>query len=116
MTIGPFRDGSRLSDEPEDRSGASYNLNVKRAVANVLMTDRYSIAAVGCAYGRCNRRNELCTRYRRFASRKSGGLTSVKTTSSSPVTVLMSWCMLTTLTPVICSTITSMTDLAVSIR
>ena len=35
------------------------------------------------------------------ASRKTGGSASVKSTTSSPVAVLMSWCRLTTLVPVI---------------
>ena len=36
-----------------------------------------------------------------FVSRKSGGSDRVKTTISSPVVVLMSWCRLNTLTAVI---------------
>ena len=36
--------------------------------------------------------------------------------TSSPVMVLMSWCMVTTLTPVTFSTIASMTGRVVSIR
>ena len=35
-----------------------------------------------------------------FVSRKSGDSARVKTTTSSPVVVLMSWCRLTTFTPV----------------
>ena len=42
-----------------------------------------------------------------FASRRSGDWARVKRTTSSPVTVLMSWCMVTTLTPVISWTIAS---------
>ena len=55
-------------------------------------------------------------RYFIFASRKSGDRARVKRTTSSPVMVLMSWCMVTTLTPVTFSTIASMTGRAVSIR
>ena len=40
----------------------------------------------------------------------------MKSTTSSPVTVLMSWCRLTTLTPVTSWTIASMVGRAVSIR
>ena len=50
-----------------------------------------------------------------LASRKSGDLARVKSTTSSPVTVLMSWCRLNTLTPVISWTIASMIGRAVSI-
>jgi hypothetical protein len=39
----------------------------------------------------------------------------VNRTTSSPVAVLTSWCRLTTLTPVACSTIASISGLAVSI-
>ena len=55
-------------------------------------------------------------RYFIFASRKSGDRARVKRTTSSPVMVLMSWCMVTTLTPVTFSTIASRTGRAVSIR
>jgi hypothetical protein len=51
-----------------------------------------------------------------LASRKSGGLASVNSTTSSPVTVLMSWCKLSTLMPVTSWTIASITGRAVSIR
>jgi len=51
-----------------------------------------------------------------FVSRKSGDLARVKTTISSPVVVLMSWCRLTTLTPAASWIKTSMVGRAVSIR
>ena len=51
-----------------------------------------------------------------MTSRKSGDSASVKRTTSSPVTVLMSWCRLNTLTPVISWTIASRNGRAVSIR
>ena len=51
-----------------------------------------------------------------LASRKSGDSARVKRTTSSPVTVLMSWCRLSTLTPVTSWTIASRTGRAVSIR
>ena len=57
-----------------------------------------------------------CRDYFFLDSRKLGRLTSVKTTTSSPLTVLMSWCRLITLTPVTSSTIASMRGRAVSIR
>ena len=55
-------------------------------------------------------------RYLFFVSRKMGGPANVKITSSSPVTVLMSWCRLSTLTPMISWTIASMIGRAVSIN
>ncbi len=51
-----------------------------------------------------------------FAARKQGGSARVKRTTSSPVPVLMSWCRLSTLTPVTSWTIASRTGRAVSIR
>ncbi len=51
-----------------------------------------------------------------FDSRHRGASASVKTSTSSPVTVLISWCRLIALTPVASSTIPSKSGLAVSIR
>ena len=52
-------------------------------------------------------------RYLILASRKSGDRARVKRTTSSPVTVLMSWCMvITTLMPVIFSIIASKTAIS----
>ena len=51
-----------------------------------------------------------------LVSRKSGDRVRVKRMTSSPVLVLMSWCMVSTLTPVTFSTIASITGRAVSIR
>jgi len=50
-----------------------------------------------------------------FVSRNCGALARVKTTTSSPEVVLMSWCKLSTLIPVTSSTIASRTTRAVSI-
>ncbi len=49
-------------------------------------------------------------------SRTAGASSNVNTTTSSAVVVLMSWCRLTTFTPVISSTIASIIGRAVSIR
>ena len=51
-----------------------------------------------------------------LVSRNRGDSARVKSTTSSPVTVLMSWCRLNTLTPVTSWTIASMSGRAVSIR
>ena len=51
-----------------------------------------------------------------FVSRNRGDSARVKSKTSSPVTVLMSWCKLTTLTPVTSWTIASMSGRAVSSR
>src|SRR5271157_3292956 len=51
-----------------------------------------------------------------LTSRTCGDSARVKSTISSPVTVLMSWCRLSTLVPVISRTIASMSGRAVSIR
>ena len=65
---------------------------------------------------RSERYNLSQHRYFFFVSRKRGDLTRVKSTISSPVTVLISWCRLSTLTPVISWTIASMIGRAVSIN
>ena len=54
--------------------------------------------------------------YLDFFSRKPGAAARVKSTTSSPVSVLMSWCRLTTFTPVTSRTIDSRTGRAVSIN
>src|SRR4051794_13940918 len=57
----------------------------------------------------------LSSAYLFFVPRKSGNSFKVKITTSSPVTVLMSWCRLTSLTPVMSWTVASITGRAVSI-
>jgi hypothetical protein len=51
-----------------------------------------------------------------FVGRQEGGSARVTTTNASPVTVLMSWCKLTSLTPVISWTSACKSGFAVSIR
>ena len=66
--------------------------------------------------GHSERYNLSQNRYFFLASRKSGDSARVKRRTSSPVTVLMSWCRLRTLMPVTSCTIASSTGRAVSTR
>ncbi len=69
-----------------------------KLLANVEGTLVSPVSELGDAAARTPTHGSV--RYFRLESRKDSGSASVKSTTSSPVTVLMSWCRLNTLTPV----------------